>query len=1295
MLKGARFNVDFCEIKVKTLKNGTLEVYPAFKVMNSKDLLVRGGRFYAIWDEDAGRWSTDILDVQRLIDKEIYKKRDEMIVENPVFIKTLGEFESLKWTEFNTYMTKMPDSKVSLNQKPVFADTPTNKEDYSSVRLNYSLAEGDISSYLELVSILYDDEERQKFEWAIGSILAGDSIDIQKFEVFFGPPGCGKGTVLQIIDMLFKGYTAYMDIGALASKSDLFSTEQFGRNPLVAIQTDGDLSRIEDNTKLNSIVSHETITVNEKFKSKYSIRSNCFLFMASNKPVMITDALSGISRRLIDIRPTGNKVNPKKYHELMDNIKFEIGAIAYHCLDVYKKLGKYYYDDYVPIDMMFRTDYFFNFVEDSFNVFSTERFVTLKQAYELYIQFCNESALPKRMPKFKFRDELKNYFEDFKEQVIIGNDHFRNCYFGFKVNKFMMASKVADHVEEEKSKTLIFDKTESLFDKEFADCLAQYAIDRDTQKEIPKFKWENVMSKLKNLDTTKVHFVKLPEDIIFIDFDLKDENGKKCKEKNLEAASKFPPTYGEFSKGGEGVHLIYRYSGDVSKLSALYSEGIEIKTSVGNSSMRRRLSYCNDIPIRTINSGLPLKEEKKAMMTDKAIKTELSLRRLILRCLKKEFGSTTQNINFIYDILKECYESGMSYDVSDMYYDVYNFAINSTNQSATCCKKVDEMKFKSDETEYKELDSPIVFYDVEVFPNLFVVVYKAKDSQPVILINPKPQDIQAMMQFNLVGFNCRRYDNHIIYACFLGYSNEQLFDLSQKIINAAKGSKNASFFGEAYNISYTDIYDYCAKKQSLKKWEIELGIHHQELGLPWDKPVPEELWAKVAEYCVNDVNATEAVWDATQGDFLARQILADIAGMTVNDTTNSLTTRIIFGKEKNPQSQFFYRNLAENGGDGYFCYKDFLAGKDCRGKKPYFPGYSFDCGKSTYRGEEIGEGGKVYAEPGMYSDIPVLDVASMHPHSVIAEMLFGKYTENFIALVNTRIDIKHGEFDKAKRLFDGKLEKWLTNKETAKALSQALKIAINSVYGLTSASFVNPFRDPRNIDNIVAKRGALFMTDLKFAVQEKGFKVAHIKTDSIKIPGATPEIIEFVKKMGEAYGYTFEIENEYEKMCLVNDAVYIAKHTKEHEVILSTGQKVMTQWEATGKQFAEPYVFKTLFAKLPLIFEDYAQVKQVQTALYLDYNEQLGEDEHNYVFIGKTGSFVPVVEGSNGGQLMRYVEDDKYSSAVGTKGYRWMESEAVRQSNLQNIIDISYFNRLADEAKEEISQYGDFEWFAN
>ena len=171
------------------------------------------------------------------------------------------------------------------------------------------------------------------------------------------------------------------------------------------------------------------------------------------------------------------------------------------------------------------------------------------------------------------------------------------------------------------------------------------------------------------------------------------------------------------------------------------------------------------------------------------------------------------------------------------------------------------------------------------------------------------------MQFNLIGFNCRKYDNHMLYARMIGYSNEQLFDLSQKIVEH-KGGANP-FFGEAYNISYTDVYDFCSKKQSLKKWEIELGIHHKELGLPWDKPVPEEKWEQVAEYCDNDVIATEAVFEARQADFNARKMLVKLVEavhgikMSVNDTTNTLSTKLIFGKNKFPQGEFNWRDLSK------------------------------------------------------------------------------------------------------------------------------------------------------------------------------------------------------------------------------------------------------------------------------------------------------------------------------------------------------------------------------------------------
>ena len=289
------------------------------------------------------------------------------------------------------------------------------------------------------------------------------------------------------------------------------------------------------------------------------------------------------------------------------------------------------------------------------------------------------------------------------------------------------------------------------------------------------------------------------------------------------------------------------------------------------------------------------------MVSEKRVKSEKGIRRQIAKNLNKEVHPDTHSsVNFIAKILDDAYESGLSYDVTDMRNDVLAFAAQSTNHSAECLKTVSRMKFKSAESaeNFDGDEGKLIFFDVEVFPNLFVVCWKmeGEEKSVVKMINPKPTDIEQLLRFRLVGFNNRKYDNHILYGAYMGYTPEQLYKLSQKIV-----SGNGGFFVEAYNVSYTDIYDFSSKKQSLKKFEIELGIHHQELGLPWAEPVEEKLWGKVADYCANDVIATEATFHARKADFTARQILADVAGMTVNDTTNTLTTRIIFGGERHPK----------------------------------------------------------------------------------------------------------------------------------------------------------------------------------------------------------------------------------------------------------------------------------------------------------------------------------------------------------------------------------------------------------
>ena len=1316
--------LDFFTIATRTTKNGKTEVYPKFIMRKSDDLMIRGGDFYAVWNEDKGLWSTDEQDVITLIDRETTKFIDEHKSQFGESVRPLymWDAESGMIDSWHKYCQRQcRDNCVPLDEKLIFSNTETNKKDFASKRLNYPLEPGSIEAWDKLISTLYTDKERHKIEWAIGSIVTGDSKKIQKFMVFYGEAGTGKSTILNVVEKLFDGYHTVFDAKALGSANNAFALESFKTNPLVAIQHDGDLSRIEDNTRLNSLVSHETMEINEKFKGKYNAKFICFLFMGTNRPVKITDGKSGLLRRLIDVSPSGNKLGIREYKKCVKQVEFELGAIAHHCREVYLA-NPGAYDAYVPIGMMGASNDFYNFVLDSYHVFKREDGTTLKAAWEMYKTYVDEAKVSYPFSQRNFKEELKNYFKEFSERFAAEDgSRLRSYYRGFRTDKFEewddgtdiqeVISPVPETKNEVPTQHLIqFDAIESLLDKDCAECLAQYA----GTNEAPMKKWDYCKTKLSQLDTRKLHYVKVPENHIVIDFDIRDESGKKSFEKNLEEASKWPATYAELSKSGAGIHLHYIYTGDVTKLSRISDENdqVEIKVFTGKSSLRRMLTKCNNLPITTISSGLPLKGDDKVIDFE-GIKNEKMLRTLLRRNLNKEYHSSTKcSVDFIFKNLEDAYNSGIKYDVSDMKNAVFAFAANSTNQADYCIRRVGDMKFKSEEMD-ESVDAhgevPIVFYDVEVFPNLFLVNWKYQgEGKPVVrMINPKPDDIEKLIRYRLIGFNNRRYDNHMLYACLLGYSPKQIFDLSQSIINSPKGENSKYMFGKAYNLSYTDVYDFSNTKMSLKKWEIELGIHHQELGLPWDQPVPKEMWEKVAEYCDNDVIATEAVFNHLKADWTARQILADLAGASVNDSTNTLTAKIIFGNNRKPQDQFNYRDMGDEtqclglrtesidefGFDDYTTF-------DNQGR-PVFPGYKYERGKSTYRGEEVGEGGYVYAEPGMYADIALLDIASMHPASIIAEELFGPiYTQNFKDLRDARIAIKHGDYDKARTMLNGRLAKYLTDEYSPADLAYAIKIPINMVYGQTAAKYVNAFRDPRNIDNIVAKRGALFMVNLKHEVQKRGFTVAHIKTDSIKVPNATTEIIAFISEYGKMYGYEFEHEATYERMCLVNNAVYIAKY--------KDGKKA-GKWTATGTQFQVPYVFKKLFSKEPIEFEDLCETKSVTSAIYLDMNEDLPEGEHDYRFIGKVSSFCPIKPGCGGADLVREAVDSdgntKYDSVVGAKGYRWLEAEMVKMLGKEADIDRSYYDELVDaaiygkgkgkERKPGISDFGDFEQFVS
>lgn len=380
--------------------------------------------------------------------------------------------------------------------------------------------------------------------------------------------------------------------------------------------------------------------------------------------------------------------------------------------------------------------------------------------------------------------------------------------------------------------------------------------------------------------------------------------------------------------------------------------------------------------------------------------------------------------------------------------------------------------------------------------------------------------------------------------------------------------------------------------------------------------------------------------------------------------------------------------------------------------KNYFPDYHIEkmedgTWHNMYKDVDLSVGGYVHANPGMYLSqgdrkaAITLDVASMHPNDCIQLNYLGDCTQRYSDLLAARLAIKHKDFDAARQMFDGKLAKYLDDTSKAKDLSTALKTAANSAYGLTYASFPNKLRDSRNVNNIIALRGSLIMCSLREKVEEMGYTVIHIKTDSIKIANPDDAIINYILEYGKSYGLTFEVEHTWKKICLVNDAVFVGQHSEDDP-------DDPLGWETTGKEFQIPYIRKTLFTKEPIEFEDMCTTFNVSKGtLHLVFEAEDGSEsdkpvgggldldcsQERDIFVGRVGQFVPMKK--FGAKLYRVSEEGKRFAAAGTTGYLWLDAESVRGTDLEQYIDMDYFRSIVDEAVAHINQFGDFEEFIN
>ena len=99
-------------------------------------------------------------------------------------------------------------------------------------------------------------------------------------------------------------------------------------------------------------------------------------------------------------------------------------------------MGKNYYNGYRPLEMMLQTDVFFNFIEAHYDVFKAQDQTTLKQAYACTRNSALTVVSTRPLPQYKMREELRNYFDDFKDRGEVDGERVRSLYSGFNAEKF-------------------------------------------------------------------------------------------------------------------------------------------------------------------------------------------------------------------------------------------------------------------------------------------------------------------------------------------------------------------------------------------------------------------------------------------------------------------------------------------------------------------------------------------------------------------------------------------------------------------------------------------------------------------------------------------------------------------------------------------------------------------------------------------------------------------------------------------------------------------------------------------
>ena len=185
--------MDFIFFKedVKGKRHNIIRLTPTYNFTYSNDIIIKGGKVYAMYDEENKVWKKDKREYVKLMDRDLKKKYKEyqkehpdLILDNDIKFDSFGNNSSGYFKDFNTFIRDMENilPEIDLDGKVIFKNMELEREDYSTGKLNYAIEKGSTEAWDTIVGTLYSPLEREKIEWMIGSIISGYSKVMQSHE---------------------------------------------------------------------------------------------------------------------------------------------------------------------------------------------------------------------------------------------------------------------------------------------------------------------------------------------------------------------------------------------------------------------------------------------------------------------------------------------------------------------------------------------------------------------------------------------------------------------------------------------------------------------------------------------------------------------------------------------------------------------------------------------------------------------------------------------------------------------------------------------------------------------------------------------------------------------------------------------------------------------------------------------------------------------------------------------------------------------------------------------------------